>query len=276
MTYRMMHIAAIVGTFCFAVSLHADPLKQAIGESLGAAFLAHEGWTQVDATLKNPRNGIDGVFYKTGLNGEIRDVLCAEFKGYLDSPAIKDTAGLVQGSKAYNLSRIDRMIEGRLNPIIEAGGEHAALAKLKKAQTQKIRQFVDNGSRSIRLEISVKDAHAQIYRYSIDADGKATREKALDFDLRTNRSLETHLRTAYFNAIESEALRRNVSDADMRMLRMEFDANRILDYDKAKSAIEAKGGKQSEPSSLESSKEISERKTKTEVERTRVEVKTQH
>lgn len=246
-------LAPIACCFILTATCSADSFKQAIGESVGAALLTHEGWTDVDASLKNPRNGIDFIGYKAGPQGEIREVIFAEFKGYLDSPTIVDSANLTQGSKSYNLSRIDRLIEGRLDPIIAAGGEHAAVAKLKKDRMLTIRKFAENGARSIRLEVQVQDGRAQIFRYSINETGAATKEKALDFDLLTNRSLETRLRNAYWAAVEGEALKRNIPPADLRMIRMHFEANQISDYDKAKKLLESKTPA---PASKEPSQEV--------------------
>ncbi len=77
-----------------------------IGEGMMRAYFQYTGWEQIKVPTPNSLNGLDGVFVKRTPSGFIKDVMIVESKVNSSQEGILKT-GERQGSKAYNLKKID-------------------------------------------------------------------------------------------------------------------------------------------------------------------------
>ena len=77
-----------------------------IGEGMMRAYFQYTGWEQIKVPTPNSLNGLDGVFVKKTPSGSIKDVIIVESKVNSSQEGILKT-GERQGSKAYNLKKID-------------------------------------------------------------------------------------------------------------------------------------------------------------------------
>lgn len=77
-----------------------------IGEGMMRAYFQYTGWEQIKVPTPNSLNGLDGVFVKRTPSGSIKDIMIVESKVNSSQEGILKT-GERQGSKAYNLKKID-------------------------------------------------------------------------------------------------------------------------------------------------------------------------
>ena len=77
-----------------------------IGEGMMRSYFQYTGWEQIKVPTPNSINGIDGVFVKRAKNGVIEKAIIVESKVNTSQEGFLIT-GEQQGSKAYNLRKID-------------------------------------------------------------------------------------------------------------------------------------------------------------------------